>query len=522
MIEIARRVQIKDVHIPVDDWDTEKYPISEADRIFKNSRGEIILPIAEFMLGGVTEENKQINYFAMNSKRSYNSDETRQHICRYLNYFIKYYDFDKELLSVIYRMKVLIDYNKSYSKANFMADINRYIINNTKLNRMIKRFVDDNYTMNLSSNNNKTPNLQFENKHAKILLEISLMMNMYIPLATHYMYLHFIKKSIDVQSFMLELFDMCNTHFENERNISIYDKMYETATSVVNKSKSPDAPLWAMNAIRGINTTTHTKESVTDIILQIIPKYDYRNNIINFNYFSNRQCLKFKITDIRYEYPFFKLSSSKRDADQNSEYDKFEARLNKKDEALFLQNKVAAEQAVVRIEQRYGPFSDDEIEFYRRKLTKDGRAVINPFQMKMVAYLFCKEFGDPATIKAINQIDYIKLIIASKKLLLNSGMVILPYILSSRVTRTTTRKNVNKKELIRVESSESYDRVKAKYNNPNLEQRILEIIGQIISSTFEIIDYDADHKCPTSIDGTPVPIINDIINEEVLLFVNMI
>ena len=39
---------------------------------------------------------------------------------------------------------------------------------------------------------------------------------------------------------------------------------------------------------------------------------------------------------------------------------------------------------------------------------------------------------------------------------------------------------------------------------------------------YEIIDYDADHKCPTSIDGTPVPIINDIINEEVLLFVNMI
>ena len=31
--------------------------------------------------------------------------------------------------------------------------------------------------------------------------------------------------------------------------------------------------------------------------------------------------MKFKITDIRYEYPFYKMSSSKRDADQNSEYD---------------------------------------------------------------------------------------------------------------------------------------------------------------------------------------------------------
>ena len=48
--------------------------------------------------------------------------------------------------------------------------------------------------------------------------------------------------------------------------------------------------------------------------------------------------MKFKVTDIRYEYPFYKMSSSKRDADQNSEYDRYEARLNKKDEALAMQN----------------------------------------------------------------------------------------------------------------------------------------------------------------------------------------
>ena len=34
-----------------------------------------------------------------------------------------------------------------------------------------------------------------------------------------------------------------------------------------------------------------------------------------------RQYLKYQVTDIKYEYPFYKMSSSKRDADQNSEYD---------------------------------------------------------------------------------------------------------------------------------------------------------------------------------------------------------
>ena len=312
----------KNNHIPVDEWDTEANPISEQDRIFRNIRGEIILPIAEFFYNGDPEKSS-LDYFAMNTKRSYNSDETREHICRYLNYFEKFYDHDKELLMIMYRLKLNIDYLRSYEIGNFMDDVNRYLIRNPQLTYKVRHFVDDNYLMKLSSNNNRTPNLQFNNDHAKVLYEISLLMNMYIPLATHYMYIHNIKFSNEIQNFMLNLFDMCMVKYEEERGIYIYDKIYETAVSVVNKSKNPDKILWEKNQIRGNNTTTHTKDSVIDIIMNIMPKYSYNNNVINFNYFSNRQCLKFKVTDIRYEYPFYKMSSSKRDADQNSEYDQY-------------------------------------------------------------------------------------------------------------------------------------------------------------------------------------------------------
>ena len=292
---VIKRVE-KENHIPVDQWDTEQNPIPDQDRIFRNIKGEIILPIAEFFCDG-REESKQLDYFIVNSKRSYNSDETRSHICRYLNYFEKYYDRDKELLMVLYEMKLIIDYNKAYNKESFMNDVNRYIIRNPSIGRKINKFVDDNYLMRLSSNNSKTPNLQFENKHAKILYKISLLTNMYIPLATHYMYIHMIKQSMDIQEFMLELFSLCVDKYLDEEGVDIYNKLYETATSVVNKSKNPDKHLWDKNAIRGINTTTHTRESVIDIILQIIPKYTYDRNIINFNYYSNRKCLAYKITD---------------------------------------------------------------------------------------------------------------------------------------------------------------------------------------------------------------------------------
>lgn len=283
----------KSTHTPVDEWDTTENPIDEKDRIFRHARGEVILPIAEFFYGGDPDKSA-LDYFAMQVKRSYNSDETREHICKYLNYFEKFYDYDKELFMIMYKIKINIDYLKEYEIPMFMHDIKRYLIRNYQLTNKVAHFVDDNYMMKLSSNNNRTPNLQFNNEHAKVLYEISLLMNMYIPLATHYMYVHNIKLSSDIQQFMLELFDMCMEKYEDERGIYIYDKIYETAVSVVNKSKNPDRLLWDKNLIRGNNTTTHTKESVIDIIMNIMPKYSYNNNIINFNYFSNRQCLNFR------------------------------------------------------------------------------------------------------------------------------------------------------------------------------------------------------------------------------------
>lgn len=279
-------------HIPVDEWDTPEHPISDQDRIFKSVKGEIILPIHE-LFGDPNaedpEEARQLDYFAMGTKRSYNGDETREHVCRYLNYFEKFYDTDHQLLMLIYEIKIQIDYMRSYDRRSFMQDIRLYLIDNFELTRRIRHFVDDNYAMHLSSNNNKTPNLQFNNSHAKILYEISLLMNMYIPLAAHWMYMHFIKSSAEIQDFMLELFDMAAAKYNRERGIDIYNKLYETATSVVNKSIAPDRVLWGKNLIRGRNPTTHVKESVQDVILNIIPKYSYDRNIVNFLYFSARR-----------------------------------------------------------------------------------------------------------------------------------------------------------------------------------------------------------------------------------------
>ena len=386
----------RDRIVPVDKFDTDECPISETDRIFKNAKGEIILPIHELFGSPATDDDEahQLDYFAMQSKRSYNSDVVREHICRYMNYFEKYYDMDHELLMIMYKIKIAMDYIKTYSEDNFMADVNQYIIKNHDLTYKIRHMVDDNYQMNLGTGNNKTPNLQFNNRHAKVLYEITILMNMYVPLATHFMYINFIKASPDIQRFMLRLFDMCMVKYESERGISIFSKLYETAMSITNKSIGVDRVLWGKNLIRATNPATHVRDSVIDAIIQIMVKFKFNENVVNFLYFSGRECLKHRICELSYEFSFSKLSDSKRDSDAKSELDRYEAHLTKKDEALALQNKVAAEQTVRNIVDRYGPISDDEIAFYRKRLTLDGQPIINGLQMSLVGYCFYKDFGE--------------------------------------------------------------------------------------------------------------------------------
>ena len=178
---------------------------------------------------------------------------------------------------------------------------------------------------------------------------------------------------------------------------------------------------------------------------------------------------------------------------------------------------------VKRIEEIYGPFDQEEIDWYKKKLTLDGAPVIHHFQRQLVGYLYYKDFGDPITYMSIhNNTDYIKLIIAGKRMLLNSGMVLLPYIISSKVMRTATRKIIGKKDTIKYENSVLYQQLKEKYSNEKVLQKVWELIASVMSSSFEIIDYDMETHGPTKFDGILVPMINDIISEEMQFFITAI
>lgn len=493
--------------IAVDEWIPQ-----EEDIIFRTCKNALILPVSQYF----NVDNDKLDRFVLSTKRCYNGEKMQQHLPHYMNYFEKFYDTDKELLVTLFKFKYIIDYQDNYSEEMFINDLRRYILCDSL---MIKAHMmnEDNYCLDLDKKNyrnNRNPCLQYSDKHGKILMWMSLTINMMIPLITHYCYMNNVA---DVNNFLLRVYDIILQYVTATTYVDIYSKLCETTLSNVDKNSRDNSGIWDLQDIRGENVNLHSATSTNNIILNIIPKYVYNDNIIFLNYTSIRNSVGYQITEISFEYDFYALSGSKRDADQSSEFDKWESFLIRQNEALYLQNKVNSQHSMKVIESLYGPFNPKEIEYYKEKLADEDGNIVNGFQKSLVGYLFYKFFGDPVSLYAINKDDYVKLIIAAKNILLSNGMIILPYIISGKVERLQFRKNVNKRELNRLTDDDLYIQIESRYDDEKVKKQIMSIIATILASDFRIIDFYDE-----TIDGRLIADIPDLLTKELREFITMI
>ena len=477
---------------------------------FKQIKNYFIAPVSEYY----NSDDEQFNYFSLSHKRSYNGDKIRHHLTLYLNCFENFYDKDNELIAIYANIKYMMDYEQSYSKQDFLDDLMKYIFLNPSIAYKVQMMNDDNFIKSKSSYRNTiNPALQYDDKHVKMMMELCLFTNIIIPLATHFIYVNNIDEA---NSFILEIIDIILHRY----NVDIYNKLFETSYSIVSKSAfREDTGLWNKQDIRGKNATTHALDSVDNILLNLMPRYAYNNNIVFFNLSSIRKTTSLQVVDVGYECDYIPLSSSNRDEDGCSEYDKYESTLTRRSESLLIQTQASSEETMKQIEMKYGPFDPDEIDYYRLRLKmNETGSIVNSFQEMLISNLFYKFFIDPEVAKIINEIDYVKLIIASKKLLLGANLTILPHIISGKVERLATRNSVNKRELLKLEQSENFKKLEKRYKNQNIVKLILSIIGTILCSDFSSINYK--NRDPESLpDKTKIPAnIPEIVMEEVITY----
>ena len=110
--------------------------------------------------------------------------------------------------------------------------------------------------------------------------------------------------------------------------------------------------------------------------------------------------------------------------------------------------------------------------------------------------------------------------IAAKRILQSANMVLLPYIFSAKVLKIVRRKNLNKKELTKLKLSSYYPALMEKYNSAKIEEMFSEIAATILSSEFQIIDFQNQE----GLDGKIINTLElpEMVVEEVLLFISLV
>lgn len=501
------------------------------DKIFEHAKG--VIKVNEICKIFNVPDDSPIAYFIMSKKRCYNSDTTppkfeggapsigfRDHCTKYLNYFEKFYDKERYLVSIYAQLKYYIEYVDQYSEDAFVSDLSKYIIDHESVplfHWKVEQFVKDNYTDHLTYTNIKNPCLEYNDYHARILMKISFIQNAIIPLIMQFVFIKNYSTS-EIERILMRIFDLIFVDSNKQYHVDMIAKLFETVFSNVNKNISNNKRLWEMQEIRARNSTTQSMNTIENIITKIMPKYTFSKHIICFNFGVINSDIKYNVTGIPYEYTMSAVHSSLRDEDNNSEADKFEAHLAKIDEAMVLQENVTCDYTMKKIIQLYGPFDDNEIDFYMNELSKGGKDIKNSFQSNLISYLFLKDFKDIKAIKLVNYRNYVILMLAAKKYLISEGQSLLPFIIGGRVERLVSRKTVNKKIIQRMELSENYPKVVAKYNNKKIQEEIIfKIISQIIASDFRNIDY-RDLK----LNGIRIDCIPEKICEEILQYILLI
>lgn len=485
----------------------------KADRVFNSAHQVMVI---EFDKIFNNDALKELNIFSMKKKRAYM--KKKEVIELHLNYFVKYYDPDNELILAYLKLKFMMDQKSNYSKKAFIQDLYDYILSDTMVEK-IEQLTNDNYIIDLEKqldNTGKKHNvsLQFTNEHGKILMNMSTVMKFMIPIITHYIHVYNIS---GIDKFILRCFDNIASHFEKD-GIDIYNKLYETATSHINQTRHSDKVHWRRVEIEGKDPLDQIDLIMEKLYVGIINKYVYDKNVVFYNYAS----IKNVITHIRKTKSKFNYMpiTNKKDADGLSDFDKIEINNSKFDESTVIIGNINIHQSIDKLCEKYGidEFDIDELRYYQDNI------FVRPFQRELTFQVFAKYFGSVRDMYSLRLIDYCKLVIIMKRMLYSKGFRYMQHILTGKVIETVNRRPLNKKQITKLQASSRYESVfQDKFcfsmdilNNGNIFQ---DYLNTIINSRIELLDYQLIEYSGKELTISKDP---DLIMDEYLRLIDLI
>lgn len=469
-------------------------------------------------------------------------------ITKYINYFLRFFDTDHELIIAYLKLKYEIDCKCRFTEENvdeLIALLYELLFTPTMVDK-VNRMIEKNYFADIESSEESKKykvsskqyqeSLEFTNKHVKLLLRISFGMKCICPILFHFVHLQKIKLDKDsklVYKFYRKLFDI----FCEDENVDMYNKLFVYVKAKVQENKSHNDMIYNQRDILGNDVYTIIDMFMKKVLIsenmvkfKLTEKKDsktgkYKENVIGFI----KTIIKYQLTYFlkeQYTKNFTEVVSAK-NADGLSGADKMEMNMTKIDEGKIVFSEAVIEYEMKRLRANNSVLqvSEEEIDYY----------IVNfhpsKIQLQLIQSYWSKYFGSFRNMALLNRRSmYFLIILLKKRLLLQAGydseyedgVAILPYLLTANVAdeKVSTRIIRNNKFLEKVKSSHSYKTlVENKYRNLNKikEDEIIRILSVFINTSFTYVTYEKPEHT-----GQKIEYSEDRIADEMLLFLREI
>ncbi len=415
-------------------------------------------------------------------------------VIRYINYFIKYFDEDHELM-MAYFITMFCIMQKDEDGCEFGVDqliftLRNYFASKTmvdKIARMVEYNIDE--TLMKSSDRKFDESLQLTTDHLKCIMGISMLHKIIIPIISHYMKVR--KGNIDITE--RQLYFRCFTSFldafDERFDVAFYEKIYHTATTRVSKTKTNQKLMWLRRKHMGITPISYVNKLMYDLFIEISQKAIFSKSAIIFIHVCFDQATKNELRQQdKFELRDMKMEVSDAVNEEVSKFDKLLISKTHISEKDSLRAKMIIKDTLNRLaEDNDIVFDDTIITFYRKNL------YIDDAQVRMIYLYFAPHFGSYGVIDHIKLDDLIKMIIVMKKILKDDRYIYMPQIISGILNKDKAKRYNKKKIESFLTKHPSYEEIVDQYSMSKVyinKDKLINDIKTLISCPVSVVDYD--------------------------------
>lgn len=445
---------------------------------------------------GLTEGNK-LGLF-INHKTHYY--KRMPDICNTINYFLEYFDEEKELYYSVMKVKFIIDQKPNLNISAFRKHVLRQVVTPTFVAN-IKRMAAHLYTLNIDTDEEgkyrNTPKIT--NIQARMCVAVCFAIRCLLPLLIHFAdtNTHFVGKKDYIPAFdkiitkMIRKFEKDDIELLNPLcRFTEYriDKAYKTDIGICIKKKQ----------LYGTTKEIYLEEMIHEVVLvKSLYKLDYWRSVVSyidgviFRYHYNYKIENFKVKPVEID----SEDNVNGDDEHVSHAEAIEMATYRVDESNALIRDVNTKEVIRKIRKNFNvDITPEEFKFYR------DRVKITPINQFLLEEFYDRFFHDSDAIANIGLDVAIELLIYMKKYLQLRGMVLIPQFCTAKI-HGKYKENVikNARFLEKITTSSVWNNVIEKtYSyvgeiDPK-EHPIIKKLSAFVNSTFELIDYDTDNN----------------------------